>query len=307
MDPETVNLAVCFADICDSTRLFEQEGDDRARDIVANVLGVVADVVEEYDGRVVKTIGDEVMAVFPELLSAVSAVTQFPEAVAEHDNLDALGIRIRVGMCYGPVLREADGDVYGDAVNTASRLVDWANPSQVVTTEAVLDHLPDFVEQRSRPLGPVKLRGKEESIAVVELLDQQSGTDLTVVGGRPDPDTPSTDSVLFLKYDDDTIQVGQEPVVLGRGSQCDIVISDSRVSRTHAIIEHERGTFVLKDTSTNGTYVQVGKEDVLFLHRDQLKLHGSGRIRPGRTLDEENGDTQSDSTLFFACESGESS
>jgi pSer/pThr/pTyr-binding forkhead associated (FHA) protein len=161
----------------------------------------------------------------------------------------------------------------------------------------------------------VKLRGKEESVQVVELLDQQSATDLTVVGGRPDPDTPSTSSVLFLKYDDDTIQVGEEPIVLGRGSQCDLVIPDSRVSRTHAIIEHERGTFVLKDTSTNGTYVQVGEEDVLFLHRDQLKLHGRGRIRPGRTLDDAPSDPDADAsedaadvdttTIFFACESGE--
>lgn len=296
--PRTTELAICFADICDSTSLFEEYGDDRARDLVGRVLGVVSGVIGNYSGTVVKTIGDEVMGTFPELIPATSAVTAFPRAVHEDDELAALGIEIRVGMCYGSVVQEADGDVYGDAVNTASRLVDWARPDQVVTTAETLSPLPDFFESRTRNLGATPLRGKDEPVEIVELLGEQSGSNLTVVGDRePEPVPAPERNVLSLHYDGRRITVEQGPVRIGRGSKSDLCVSDSRVSRTHAMVERQRESFLLTDSSTNGTYVQIGDEEVLFLHREQLRLHGSGRLSLGRHLDADDAHP-----LRFACE-----
>jgi len=282
----TTELAICFADICDSTSLFEEYGDDEAREIVGRVLDVVSDVIEDYNGTVVKTIGDEVMGTFSELIAATSAVTKFPQAVESDEELAALGIEIRVGMCYGSVVQEDDGDVYGDAVNTASRLVDWARPDQVVTTADTLEPLPDFFESRTRNLGETTLRGKEESVEIVELLGEQSGSNLTVVEDRgPDPTQQQDRHVLFLEYEDESITVEQGPLMLGRGSKSDLRIADSRVSRMHAVIERQRDSFMLTDSSTNGTYVQIGDEDVMFLHREQLRLHGTGHLSLGRHVD----------------------
>jgi len=282
----TTELAICFADICDSTSLFEEYGDDEARDIVGRVLDLVSDVIEEYNGTVVKTIGDEVMGTFPELVAATSAVTKFPKAVKRDDSLAALGIEIRVGMCYGSVVQEDDGDVYGDAVNTASRLVDWARPEQVVTTAETLAPLPDFFESRTRNLGSTTLRGKEEPVEIVELLGEQSGSNLTVVEDRgPIPEQSANRNVLALRYGDETITVEQGPLMLGRGSKSDLQISDSRVSRMHAVIERQRDSFMITDSSTNGTYVQIGDEEVMFLHREQLRLHGTGHLSLGRHVD----------------------
>lgn len=286
----STELAICFADICDSTALFEKHGDDRARDIVGDVLGVVADVIEEYNGTVVKTIGDEVMGTFPELVAAVSAVTKFPLVVKEEEDLSALGIEIRVGMCYGPVVQEEDGDVFGDAVNTASRLVDWARPEQVVTTAATLDPLPDFFETRTRNLGTKTLRGKGESVEIIELLGEQSGSDLTVVDQDSAPDLSETRNVLALRYGDQTVTVEEGPFTLGRGSKSDLRVADARVSRAHAVIEKQGGTFMLTDSSTNGTYVQIGDEEVMFLHREQLRLHGTGHLSLGRHIEAQDAD-----------------
>lgn len=284
----TTELAICFADICDSTALFEEYGDDEARDIVAHVLDVIAEVIEEYNGTVVKTIGDEVMGTFPELIAATSAVTKFPKAVQSQEKLATLGIKIRVGMCYGSVVQEEDGDVYGDAVNTASRLVDWAKPEQVITTGETLGPLPDFFESRTRNLGATILRGKEEPVEIVELLGEQSGSNLTVVESRtPEPAGETGTTVLSLQYGDETITIEQGPFMLGRGSKSDLQIADSRVSRMHAVIEQQRDSFVLTDSSTNGTYVQIGNEDVIFLHREQLRLHGTGHLSLGRHVDAE--------------------
>ncbi len=296
--PRTTELAICFADICDSTSLFEEYGDDRARDLVGRVLGIVSGVIGDYSGTVVKTIGDEVMGTFPELIPATSAVTTFPQAVQGDDDLAALGIEIRVGMCYGSVVQEADGDVYGDAVNTASRLVDWARPDQVVTTAETLSPLPDFFESRTRNLGTTTLRGKDEPVDIVELLGEQSGSNLTVVGeSEPELALGPERNVLSLGYDGQHITVEQGPVWIGRGSKSDLRVSDSRASRTHAVIERQRESFMLTDSSTNGTYVQIGDEEVLFLHREQLRLHGSGRLSLGRHLDADDAHP-----LRFACE-----
>ena len=295
----TTELAICFADICDSTSLFEEYGDDRAREIVGRVLEVIAEVIDDYNGTVVKTIGDEVMGTFPEVIAATSAVTKFPQAVQAEDELAALGIEIRVGMCYGSVVQEADGDVYGDAVNTASRLVDWARPEQVVTTARTLEPLPDFFGSRTRNLGATTLRGKDESVEIVELLGEQSGSNLTVVEDRgPAPDQEENQDVLALEYQDQTITVDQGPFMIGRGSKSDLRIADSRVSRMHAVIERQRDAFMLTDSSTNGTYVQIGNEDVIFLHREQLRLHGSGQISLGRHVEADDAQL-----LHFTCES----
>lgn len=295
----TTDLAICFADICDSTALFEKYGDDDARDIVGHVLDVISDVIREYNGTVVKTIGDEVMGTFPELIAATSAVTKFPQAVRQEEKLATLGIQIRVGMCHGSVVQEDDGDVYGDAVNTASRLVDWARPEQVVTTAETLAPLPDFFESRTRNLGETTLRGKEETVEIVELLGEQSGSNLTVVESRdPDPAQERDRNVLSLRYNDETITVEQGPLMLGRGSKSDLRISDSRVSRMHAVIERQRDSFMITDSSTNGTYVQIGDEEVMFLHREQLRLHGTGHLSLGRHVEADDAQL-----LRFECKS----
>ena len=283
----TTELAICFADICDSTALFEEYGDDKARDIVGRVLDLISEVIVEYNGTVVKTIGDEVMGTFDEVVAATSAVTQFPQAVQRDEQLAALGIEIRVGMCYGSVVQEDDGDVYGDAVNTASRLVDWARPEQVVTTAETLEPLPDFFESRTRNLGSTTLRGKEEAVEIVELLGEQSGSNLTVVEGGPEPSMEKNRNVLSLRFEGETMTVEEGPLMIGRGTKSDLQIADSRVSRMHAVIERQRDSFMITDSSTNGTYVQIGDEEVMFLHREQLRLHGSGHLSLGRHVEAE--------------------
>lgn len=281
----TTELAICFADVCDSTAIFEEYGDDRSREIVGKVLRLLGDVIEDHDGTVVKTIGDEVMGTFPEIDAATQAVMQFPDTVKQDDTLAALGLQIRVGLCHGSVVQEEDGDVFGDAVNVASRLVDWARADQIVTTAQTLESLSAPLQGRTRNLGTTTFRGKKEPVEIVELLDEKDGAGLTVAVGHQYSESPQEQrSTLSLLYEGKTTTVEEGPLTLGRGSACDLQVSDSRVSRTHAVIERKDSSFVITDTSTNGTYVQIGDEDVVFLHHDELRLHGSGQISLGRPL-----------------------
>lgn len=297
MPRETTELVVCFSDVCDSTHFFEKHGDDHARAIIGRALAVLSNVIEENGGFVVKTIGDEIMGTFDHLLMGFSAVSNFAAAIREDPQLADHNIQIRTGFCYGSVIREDDGDVFGDAVNVAARLVDWARPGQTITTQSSLKTAPDFLRTRVRSLGSTVLRGKETSVEVVEVLGDEDTSDLTVVS-RHEEETPEPTNALVLQHDGEHVRV-EKRVTLGRGARCDMIISDGRVSRQHASIEVRQGAFFLKDSSTNGTYVVIGNDESLFLHRDQLRLHGTGTLSLGRPIDDDRA-----KRVHFDCTAG---
>ena len=135
---QTVTLAIVFADISESTRLYDVMGDTQARELVAQCLGVMTGVVHERRGTVIKTIGDELMCTFPRAGSAVAAARGMQEAVSK--DLPDLNpstpkdLTIRIGIHYGPAIVDG-GDVFGDAVNVAaSQSRNGKSPSTSVLT-----------------------------------------------------------------------------------------------------------------------------------------------------------------------------
>ncbi|HAI59035.1 MAG TPA: hypothetical protein DCM32_04050 [Xanthomonadaceae bacterium] len=68
------------------------------------------------------------------------------------------------------------------------------------------------------------------------------------------------------------------------------------VSRSHAVIEFQRGHYVLTDRSTNGSFLRIEGDDELRLHRDETKLRRSGVISLGRTSAQ-----NADRLIFFRC------
>jgi len=81
------------------------------------------------------------------------------------------------------------------------------------------------------------------------------------------------------------LEAGAEPYAFGRDKQCDQPIDSSLVSRVHASITTRRGKFILKDESTNGTYVQMDNAKPVFLKREEITLHGKGVVSFGKQLD----------------------
>ena len=73
MARKAATLAIVFADISGSTKLYERLGDAIARELVAQCLGVMSEYIEKHSGRVIKTIGDEIMSTFPTADQAVEA------------------------------------------------------------------------------------------------------------------------------------------------------------------------------------------------------------------------------------------
>jgi predicted component of type VI protein secretion system len=75
-----------------------------------------------------------------------------------------------------------------------------------------------------------------------------------------------------------------EPFMMGRENTNNLVVEADWVSRTHAQIEFKRGHFMITDRSTNATYVRIGEDDELRVHRDEFHLRKSGTISLGQSV-----------------------
>ena len=133
------DLAVLFADIVESTALYRHLGDIEALKIVNACLATMKDVLPYYHGRLVKTLGDAVMCLFPDADSAVDAAMDTQRAITALQP-NGLAMQIRVGLHTGPVVVGGD-DVYGDTVNVAAYLADAASPDQILIAQATLEQL----------------------------------------------------------------------------------------------------------------------------------------------------------------------
>jgi hypothetical protein len=85
--------------------------------------------------------------------------------------------------------------------------------------------------------------------------------------------------------------------LIGRGLDCELVVTGDLISRYHSRIEHRRGKFIITDQSTNGTFIQTEEGQEIFLRREELTLYGSGYISLGKKVN------RSDVNLMhFICE-----
>ncbi len=148
------STAVMFADLVDFTPLSQQMEDADLARFVTRFQSVAFDLVAAAGGRIVKTLGDEVMVVCDDISAAAGIATALAKAYLDDELLPA----VRIGMAYGPVLR-VQGDYFGPTVNLASRLVGMADPGSVVISEETHRALSAESDLAATKLAPRRLKG----------------------------------------------------------------------------------------------------------------------------------------------------
>ena len=283
---------ILFADVSGSTRLFETKGDQEARRLIAAVLGALTVVCQQHGGRVIKTIGDEIMCTFPGALNGVLAACDMQRRMGRDIDFVRDSLAVRIGLHHGDALEEADGDVYGDAVNTAARMASLAKREQVVTTAATYSLTGKVPEARS--LGRARVSGKLLPIEIVDLVWQEDTSGMTMVQTAiravPGPDVPVARLRLRHRANQVELDANSQPFMMGREAANHLTIEADWVSRTHAMIEYKRGHFMIADRSTNGTFVRIGEDDEIKVHRDELHLRKTGTISLGQSFGVNTGD-----------------
>ena len=274
-------LTVLFADIAQSTALFEKYGDDKARSVIASVLNTLSQVSFKYEGVLIKTIGDEIMCTFPTAKQATDAAIKMQESVSGNFVLGNHPIGIRIGFHHGLVISEK-GDVYGDTVNVAARMAGFAKKGQIITNSATFNHSKLSHVVRFRNLGKTKIKGKLLAVKIVEIFWQNDESQVTRISSALDLKLPEAAFKMMLNINGRQIKMTEKSPnkIIGRGEECDIQILAPMASRVHAEIQFSDGNFKIIDQSTNGTWLEMGGNS-LRLHRDKTVLLGSGRIALG--------------------------
>jgi len=279
-----VEVVILFADVVGSTQLYEQLGDDKAREMVARCLEIMRSVTEEHSGSVIKTMGDEVMSTFPVADDAMNAAKQMQETISSDESLRHSDghVAIRIGCHFGPVVQE-NRDIFGSAVHTANRMTSQAKAQQIITTSATVEQLSEEWRGMVRQIDVAVVRGKADEVALFEVLWQpdEATSMLPTVGlGQP----VSRTKRVRLKFKDQEVTVGEgrKSATLGRAEENDLVVKGNLISRVHARIETSKDRFTLVDESTNGTFVQADSGEEIFVRRDSTLLTGEGVIGLGR-------------------------
>lgn len=230
-------------------------------------------------GEVVKTIGSEIMATFPDPDAAAAAASRMQVMLGAMREAGAAKLALRVGFQAGPVLRR-EGDVFGDTVNVAARLAKQASPGQILTSRETTELLSPALRNSTRALYSVDMKGKSASVELCELLWQES-PDITDVAGH-ESGPPARLRVRYRAGNE--IEAGGDGLLVGRDRDCDIAVEDEHASRRHCTIQPRNGKFVVHDHSANGTYVTVEGEGEIALHREDYVLRGHGWIAFGQPL-----------------------
>jgi adenylate cyclase len=144
--------AMCFLDITGYTRLTQERGDAAAADLAEQIARLVHRASVKHGGRPVKWLGDGVMFFFRDAGPGVVAALEMVDGVAEAGLPPA-----HVGLHAGPVIFQ-EGDYYGQTVNVASRIAEYARPGEVVVSQAVVDASGEAGASFTE-IGPVELKG----------------------------------------------------------------------------------------------------------------------------------------------------
>jgi class 3 adenylate cyclase len=295
MAEQLSEASVLFADVSGSTKLYETAGDQAAHAAIERCVGLMRQKTEAAKGRVIKTIGDEVMSTFPTADAAADAAIEMQSAIAELLPVGGTKIGIRVGFYHGPIV-EKDGDVFGDAVNVASRLSHVAVKNQIITARETVMLMSPMLKSSTRKITAIAIKGKAEPIEAYELMWQQSEDATTLAAARSIYKPKKTVLRLVLQGKEYQLSDERTAVSMGRDPSADLVIKDRMASRSHGKIERRLDKFVLTDHSANGTYVMVEGDREIVLRREEFTLRGRGTITFGQSK------TTATDILEFFCE-----
>ncbi|MCC6535043.1 MAG: adenylate/guanylate cyclase domain-containing protein [Burkholderiales bacterium] len=274
-DTNARELLVLFADISGSTAIYEQLGDAAAVELIQGLLARMEEEAYFHRGAVIKSIGDELLCTFPDVVSALAAATAMQQQAAAVAGPSGKSLALRVGMQFGAALEDR-GDVFGDAVNVAARVVEMARPGQILITDSCFEKIPLLGRSRIRTIDRLSVRGRSSETTIMEVMWQRGRAVTTIV--PPVPRSQEDEGCVALIYAGRTYTIAQQgnPFLIGRDASCQLVVASTMASRQHASIEWRRGKFVLADRSTNGTFVLPEGGRAIHLRREEFVLQGVG-------------------------------
>jgi adenylate cyclase len=248
-------------------------------------VAALSQAAELSGGRVLQKRADAVVALFatPDVATAAAARMQACAEAGGHKSAD---MQVRIGYQTGAVAQQGE-HVGGQTVELALEFSRRARDGQIVTSAETASTLSPGVRTAVRPLAAWRdLREVAWRDAANQILAARKSASAAQAGALR---LSYRDKVLLRRRDRDFVTLGRDPGM-------DIVISEPTASRHHCDIVRRDGEFLLRDHSTNGTYVAIDGEGEVHLHVATLILRKAGWIALGLSAD------LADEAVRYACE-----
>ena len=282
MQRVTANLSVLAVEIHDGPIISQEIVQGQAQLWVKEFLRDLSSIVWSANGESIQAFSDKLMCTFYSADDAVIAAASMHQFAYARPSVSSvvdfsMGLQIRIGT--GVVVREGNR-LYGDAVTFAVKKQPIGHPFQTLISEATRNYLSKEHAHQTRFVGRLPLNGDNHRENVFEYLAEGENSTLTAEHSAEPVVLREVDLILgttLVTVND------QRPVcTIGRQAENDIILKYPRVSRRHAKIEKRGAKFILKDTSSNGTFLKIGNLETLRLGNDEIQLIGKGIIFPGR-------------------------
>lgn len=295
---ERHQIALLFADLSGTTRLFRRIGTSEAQRALERCVRRMERAIGSHDGSILMPAVDELIACFPLADGAAQAAIEMQQRIADLPPASGVKLSIRIGVHFGNN-RQAPESLHGDAFDAGRALLNIAGPHQIVTCAQTAAAISPALRQSLRSMEGLSIQTAAGECQLYELCwlaeaaaatnaPTQEMAATPVVASAPGPNRPALASVerFCIRLNGKAYLVDERSpsLTIGRDKTCDIVISDRKASRQHVRIE-KRGNnrFFLIDQSTNGTFVVVGKDKEIRLYHEEMQLSGRGRFAFGHS------------------------
>jgi class 3 adenylate cyclase/tetratricopeptide (TPR) repeat protein len=169
-------LTIVMTDVVGSIELRRTRGDRAADDLLGLQAAIVRDEVAAFGGRVRKSLGDGFLISFPSSDAAVSAAVAIQRALHEYNSANPdRAVEIRIGIHFGQVA-ESDGDLLGQAVHVAARVMAEAVGAEILITDVVRERAEPHVDWSFLDSGLFWLRGFPERWRLYEVSWDDTST-----------------------------------------------------------------------------------------------------------------------------------
>jgi adenylate cyclase len=157
---------ILHADVVGYSRLAGDDEDDTHRRLKES-LGLIANLVSDYHGRIVNTVGDALLAMFEAVVDAVSCAVAIQDDLAARNQSipDNRKVLFRIGVNLGDVIEDG-GDIYGDGVNVAARLQTLAEAGGICISSIVHESLGNRVDAEFADAGEHEFKNIARKIRV---------------------------------------------------------------------------------------------------------------------------------------------
>ncbi len=281
---------ILFADVCGSVPLYKAAGDHQALALVSECIDTVALIAREHGGDIVRSKGDDLLCTFTDAKEALRAARRMTRI--QRDS----AARLRVALHHGRLIR-ARGDIFGDAVNLAARVLGLGRADEVLATAEFYAQLAPTERTALRKLGDHTLKGVDGSVMIFAALPVDASEPVTgrsvstmTLALDPTPASAGADATLVIECGATRARCADgETLRIGRAPACDILVPLSWVSREHASITIRNGKLTLTDHSSTGTHVRLADGHTFVVRRETVLLAGQGVIIPGGEQEESAG------------------